>query len=88
MVAGLVRACFLPHVSQLQGPAHHLSAMIHHEEKYNVPFCSVLLERLGRRMIADAMPKAGGIQTRVAELLGISERVPRYELKKCGLSDS
>ncbi len=36
-------------------------------------------------MIHDAMTTAGGIQTRAAELLGISERVLRYKLKKYSL---
>ncbi|MFQ5848173.1 MAG: sigma-54-dependent transcriptional regulator [Candidatus Methylomirabilales bacterium] len=44
------------------------------------------VEGLERRMIRDALAKAGGTQTRAAELLGISERVLRYKLKKYGLS--
>lgn len=43
-------------------------------------------EGLERRMIREAMARAGGVQTRAAELLGISERVLRYKLKKYGLS--
>jgi two-component system NtrC family response regulator len=44
------------------------------------------VEELERQMIRDALQKAGGVQTRAAELLGISERVLRYKLKKSGLS--
>jgi two-component system NtrC family response regulator len=43
------------------------------------------LEELERRLIAEAMEKAGDHQTRAAELLGISERMLRYKLKKYGL---
>ncbi len=44
------------------------------------------VEGLERRMIREALTKADGPQTRAAELLGISERVLRYKLKKYGLS--
>jgi len=44
------------------------------------------VEGIERRMIREALAKAGGIQTRAAELLGVSERVLRYKLKKYGLS--
>jgi two-component system NtrC family response regulator len=44
------------------------------------------VEGLERRMIREALAQANGIQTRAAELLGISERVLRYKLKKYGLS--
>jgi two-component system NtrC family response regulator len=44
------------------------------------------VEGLERRLIRDALVKADGIQTRAAELLGISERVLRYKLRKYGLS--
>ncbi len=43
------------------------------------------IEGVERRLIRDALTRAGGIQTRAAELLGISERVLRYKLKKYGL---
>lgn len=46
------------------------------------------VEGIERRMIREALAEAGGIQTRAAELLGISERVLRYKLKKYGLSGS
>jgi DNA-binding NtrC family response regulator len=44
------------------------------------------VEGLERRMIREALDRAGGVQTRAAELLNISERVLRYKLKKYGLS--
>ena len=44
------------------------------------------VEGLERRMIREALAKANGTQTRAAELLGISERVLRYKLRKYGLS--
>ncbi len=43
------------------------------------------VEGLERRLIRDALRQAGGIQTRAAALLGISERVLRHKLKKYGL---
>ena len=44
------------------------------------------VEALERRMIGDALMRTDGIQTRAAEVLGISERVLRYKLKKYGLA--
>ena len=44
------------------------------------------VDGLERRMIRDALSRAGGVQTRAAELLGISERVLRYKLRKYGLA--
>jgi two-component system NtrC family response regulator len=44
------------------------------------------VEGLERRLMREALVRAGGVQTRAAELLGISERVLRYKLKKYGLS--
>jgi two-component system NtrC family response regulator len=38
--------------------------------------------QLERRMIIDALERAGGVQTRAAALLGISERHLRYKLRK------
>jgi two-component system NtrC family response regulator len=40
------------------------------------------LDTLERGIIMDALKSAGGVQTRAAEKLGISERVLRYKLKK------
>jgi DNA-binding NtrC family response regulator len=46
------------------------------------------IEELERKMIVEALEKAGNHQTRAAELLGISERMLRYKLKKYGLKAS
>lgn len=45
------------------------------------------LESLEKRLIADAMAKTGENQTRAAELLGMSERMLRYKLKKYDLKN-
>ncbi len=50
------------------------------------PGLEAAVEGLERRMIREALARAGGVQTRAADLLGISERVLRYKLKKYGLS--
>jgi two-component system NtrC family response regulator len=42
------------------------------------------VEALEKQLITRAMEKASGHQTRAAELLGISERMLRYKLKKYG----
>jgi two-component system NtrC family response regulator len=44
------------------------------------------VESLERRMIREALARADGIRTGAAELLGISERVLRYKLRKYGLT--
>jgi two-component system NtrC family response regulator len=46
------------------------------------------IEELERKLICEAMEKAGDHQTRAAEFLGISERMLRYKLKKYGLKSS
>jgi len=46
------------------------------------------IEDLEKKLIVDAMEKADDHQTRAAELLGISERMLRYKLKKYGLKAS
>ncbi len=43
------------------------------------------VEELEKRLIVEAMEKAGDHQSRAADLLGISERMLRYKLKKYGL---
>jgi len=43
------------------------------------------LDTVERGLILDALKEAGGIQTRAAARLGISERVLRYKLKKYGI---
>ncbi len=44
------------------------------------------VEGLERHLIGEALDRAGGVQTRAAEVLGVSERVLRYKLQKYGLS--
>jgi DNA-binding NtrC family response regulator len=43
------------------------------------------LEYLERKLILEAMEKVGEQQTKAVNLLGISERMLRYKLKKYGL---
>jgi two-component system NtrC family response regulator len=47
-----------------------------------------LLEQVEREKIREALRDAGGVQTRAAERLGISERALRYKLKKYGLAEA
>ncbi|MBX6424024.1 sigma-54 dependent transcriptional regulator [Thermosulfurimonas sp. F29] len=44
------------------------------------------VELLERKRIEEALKKSGGIKTRAAEMLGLSERVLRYKIEKYGLS--
>ena len=46
------------------------------------------MEDVERKMILDAMEKVAYHQTKAAEILGISERMLRYKLKKYGLKGS
>ena len=43
------------------------------------------LEELEKHLVHQALQETGGVQTRAAEKLGISERVLRYKLNKYGL---
>lgn len=43
------------------------------------------VEVLERRLILDALHKAHGVQSHAAKLLGISERVLRYKIRKYAL---
>ncbi|MBI4609261.1 MAG: sigma-54-dependent Fis family transcriptional regulator [Candidatus Rokubacteria bacterium] len=52
----------------------------------NAAGLTAAVEGLERRMIREALARAGDVQTRAAEILGISERVLRYKLKKYGLT--
>jgi DNA-binding NtrC family response regulator len=45
------------------------------------------LDTVERGLILEALKESGGIQTRAAEKLGISERVLRYKLKKYKIKD-
>jgi two-component system NtrC family response regulator len=46
---------------------------------------SAVVEGLERRMIREALSRSGGVQTRAAEKLGLSERALRFKLNKYGL---
>ena len=48
---------------------------------------AVAVERLERRMIREALARCDGVQTRAAELLGMSERALRYKLTKYGFRE-
>jgi two-component system NtrC family response regulator len=48
---------------------------------------AVAVERLERRMIREALARCEGVQTRAAELLGMSERALRYKLVKYGFRE-
>jgi two-component system NtrC family response regulator len=43
------------------------------------------VEQLERQAIAEALEQAGGVQSRAAALLGLTERNLRYKLKKYGI---
>jgi DNA-binding NtrC family response regulator len=55
------------------------------EENGDKENLTAAVEGLERRMIKEALTQAGGVQTRAADLLGITERALRYKLKKYGL---
>ena len=46
-----------------------------------------VVEGMERRMIREALSRSEGVQTRAAEILGISERALRYKLKKYGFQE-
>ena len=48
---------------------------------------AVAVEGLERRMIREALAQSDGVQTRAAELLGMSERGLRYKLIKYGFRE-
>jgi DNA-binding NtrC family response regulator len=54
------------------------------EEETNL---TLAVERLERRMIREALARFEGVQTRAAEMLGISERALRYKLIKYGFRE-
>ena len=45
------------------------------------------VEELEKKLIAESMEKAQDNQTKAAEILGMSERMLRYKLKKYGLKN-
>jgi DNA-binding NtrC family response regulator len=78
---GLITAKDLPiHVQAVmeegRAPLAHLKGSLHDT-----------LDTVERGLILDALKDTGGIQTRAAERLGVSERVLRYKLKKYSIKD-
>ncbi len=65
----------LPPYLQKTSPLSSLS------ELFKVPLGEAV-EKLEKMRILEAMERTGGVKTRAAELLGISERVLRYKLEK------
>jgi two-component system NtrC family response regulator len=41
-----------------------------------------------KKMILDALSKEGWVQTKAASLIGISERMLRYKMKKYGIKEN
>jgi DNA-binding NtrC family response regulator len=52
------------------------------------PTLAAQVEELERRMIREALDASGGVRTRAAEKLGISERNLRYKMEKYGIAGS
>jgi DNA-binding protein Fis len=57
------------------------------EAQGNRGFLRDSLEDLEKRLITEAMIKAADNQTRASEILGMSERMLRYKLKKYDLKN-
>ena len=75
--AVLTTTDFPIHIGQLRGEASDTPASF--------------VERVGefeRALIVEALGRAGGVQTRAAALLGMSERHLRYKLKKYGIAQA
>ena len=66
-------------------PFHDAVELSGNNQKSSVQVLNVAIENLEREMIRDAMAKTAGHQTRAAQMLGISERMLRYKLKKYGI---
>jgi len=49
---------------------------------------AMVVERVERRMIREALARSDGVQTRAAERLGMSERALRYKLTKYGFAEA
>ena len=72
----LVTAADLPGLDEGRDPA---------ESPFVLPQAGVDLEALQRRLVVDALDRAGGNQTRAAELLGMHRDQIRYRMRKYGL---
>lgn len=63
-------------------PFHDIVEESGNKQKSGVQALNAAIENLEREMIRDAMAKTAGHQTRAAQMLGVSERMLRYKLKK------
>jgi DNA-binding NtrC family response regulator len=68
-------------ISELPGEVRHFQASTNGTLAEN-------LEALEKEMLLTALENSGWVQTRAAELLGISERVLRYKIKKYRIKNS
>jgi two-component system NtrC family response regulator len=62
-----------------------LSTQVLEGEEQKQASLPAAVEAVERKMITEALARSGGVQTRAAEMLGISERALRYKLNKYGL---
>ena len=75
-------------VTLARGSVIHFDDLPEEIRHHDVTTHGTLEERLAAveyEMIKSALEKNNGVQTRAAEMLGISERVLRYKMKKSGL---
>ncbi len=72
-------------ITQKDLPFHGPADPQRRDKKPGVLSLKAATENLEREMIQDAMVKTANHQTRAAEILGISERMLRYKLKKYGI---
>jgi DNA-binding NtrC family response regulator len=63
-------------------PFHDTAELSGSNRKSGIQTLHAAVENLEKEMIRDAMAKTDGHQTRAAQMLGISERMLRYKLKK------
>jgi DNA-binding protein Fis len=63
-----------------------LKAGLESGEALDLPAAGVNLEELERSLVAQALRRAGGNQTKAAALLGLNRDQIRYRIEKFGLS--
>jgi DNA-binding NtrC family response regulator len=81
------RAMLLAEGDQLE--AHDFGALkpgVGPGDAFELPAAGVDLEELERSLVAQALRRAGGNQTKAAGLLGINRDQIRYRIEKFGLS--
>ncbi|MCE5334904.1 MAG: sigma-54 dependent transcriptional regulator [Desulfobacteraceae bacterium] len=74
-----------PVLSVADLPFHDAQCRDETQEEDSGGVLSAALEKLESQMIRDALEKTGFNQTQAARLLGLSERMLRYKLKKYGM---